>query len=87
LDFDKDHRAYENIPVEIVSGSVLDSSALDEAMKDVQILIHSAAFISLERKDAKMIRMVNVEGTRKVCEAALKHKIKKMIHFSSVDCF
>lgn len=56
-------------------------------MNDVQVLIHSAAFISLDRKDAKMIRMVNVEGTRKVCKAALKHKVKKMIHFSSVDCF
>ena len=39
------------------------------------------------RKDKDIIRSVNVVGTKNVCELSLKHNVKKLIHFSSVDAF
>ena len=53
----------------------------------MDVVFHTAAIISLERKNKNLIRSVNVEGTKNVCEMALKHKISKLIHFSSVDAF
>ena len=87
IDFDKDHRAFEDLDVELIPGSVTDKESLDPIFNNVDIVFHTAAIISLERRNKNLIRLVNVEGTRNVCEAAIKHKVKRLIHFSSVDAF
>ena len=87
IDFDRDYRAYENLDVELMPGSVTDKESLDSIFNGVDIVFHTAAVISLERRNKDLIRSVNVEGTRNVCEASLKHKVNKLIHFSSVDAF
>jgi|TARA_B110000438_G_scaffold136324_1_gene131770 dihydroflavonol-4-reductase len=87
IDFDGDHRAFEGYDVELIKGSVTDVESLDKAFMGVDVVFHTAAIISLERKNRDLIRSVNVEGTKNVCEMALKHKISKLIHFSSVDAF
>jgi dihydroflavonol-4-reductase len=87
IDFDGDHRAFEGYDVELIKGSVTDVESLDKAFTGVDVVFHTAAIISLERKNRDLIRSVNVEGTKNVCEMALKHKISKLIHFSSVDAF
>ena len=87
IDFDGDHRAFEGYDVELIKGSVTDVESLDKAFTGVNVVFHTAAIISLERKNRDLIRSVNVEGTKNVCEMALKHKVSKLIHFSSVDAF
>lgn len=87
IDFDNDHRAFEEFNVELVKGNITDISTLDNAFKDVEVVFHTAAVISLDRKDKDLIRSVNVSGTENVCEMSLKHGVKKLIHFSSVDAF
>ena len=87
IDFDGDHRAFEGYDVELIKGSVTDVESLDKAFTGVDVVFHTAAIISLERKNRDLIRSVNVDGTKNVCEMALKHKISKLIHFSSVDAF
>ena len=85
--FDNDHRAFEGFNVELVKGNITDISTLDNAFKDVEVVFHTAAVISLDRKDKDLIRSVNVGGTENVCEMSLRHDVKKLIHFSSVDAF
>ena len=87
IDFDGDHRAFEGYDVELIKGSVTDIESLDKAFVGVDVVFHTAAIISLERKNKSLIRSVNVDGTKNVCEMSLKHSIKKLIHFSSVDAF
>ena len=87
IDFDNDHRAFEEFNVELVKGNITDISTLDTAFKDVEVVFHTAAVISLDRKDKDLIRSVNVSGTENVCEMSLRHGVKKLIHFSSVDAF
>jgi dihydroflavonol-4-reductase len=87
IDFDGDHRAFEGYTVELIKGSVTDIESLDKAFAGVDVVFHTAAIISLERKNRNLIRSVNVDGTKNVCEMALKHNVKKLIHFSSVDAF
>ena len=43
--------------------------------------------INLDRRYKEIIRRVNVDGTKNVCEASVKAGVKKLIHFSSVDAF
>lgn len=87
IDFDGDHRAFDGYDVELFKGSVTDIESLDKAFAGVDVVFHTAAIISLERKNRNLIRSVNVDGTKNVCEMALKHNVKKLIHFSSVDAF
>ena len=87
IDFDSDHRAFEGFDVELVKGNITNISTLDTAFKDVEVVFHTAAVISLDRKDKDLIRSVNVSGTENVCRMSLKHGVKKLIHFSSVDAF
>ena len=87
IDFDNDHRAFEGFDVELVKGNITNISTLDTAFKDVEVVFHTAAVISLDRKDKDLIRSVNVSGTENVCELSLRHGVKKLIHFSSVDAF
>ena len=87
IDFDNDHRAFEGFDVELVKGNITDISTLDNAFRDVEVVFHTAAVISLDRKDKDLIRSVNVGGTENVCEMSLRHGVKKLIHFSSVDAF
>ena len=60
---------------------------MDEIFTDVDVVFHTAALINLDRRFRSAIELVNIEGTRNVCEVALEKGVKKLIHFSSVDAF
>jgi dihydroflavonol-4-reductase len=87
IDFDNDHRAFKDLNVELIPGSVTDKESLRPIFNNVDIVFHTAAVISLERRNREAIHAVNVEGTRNVCEASLKNGVKRFIHFSSIDAF
>ena len=87
IDFDGDHRAYEGYDVEIMKGDITDKDSLYPIFEDVDVVFHTAALINLDRRFRKAIEMVNIDGTRNVCDVALKQGVKKLIHFSSVDAF
>jgi nucleoside-diphosphate-sugar epimerase len=67
-----------------VEGDVLDVISLEEAMNDVENVIHCAAIISFFRKDKKAMYKINIEGTANMVNIALEKKIKRFVHISSV---
>ena len=87
IDFDNDYRAFEGLDVELIKGDITDKSSLSKTFQNIDLVFHTAAFISLDRRYKKLIRKINVEGTRNVCEASVDANIKKLIHFSSIDAF
>ena len=87
IDFDGDHRAYEGYDVEIMKGDITDKDSLYPIFEDVDVVFHTAALINLDRRFRKAIEVVNIEGTRNVCDVALEQGVQKLIHFSSVDAF
>ena len=87
IDFDKDHRAFEGLKIELIDGDITNKESLNPAFHGVDVVFHTAALINLDRRYKDLIKLVNVEGTRNVCEAAMKAKVKKLVHFSSVDAF
>jgi nucleoside-diphosphate-sugar epimerase len=53
-------------------------------MEGVEKVIHAAAVVSFwPRKYAEMLR-INVKGTANVVDMALEHKVKKLVHVSSI---
>ena len=87
IDFDGDHRAYDGYDVEIMKGDITDKDSLYPIFEDVDVVFHTAALINLDRRFRKAIEVVNIEGTRNVCDVALEQGVQKLIHFSSVDAF
>jgi dihydroflavonol-4-reductase len=87
IDFDGDHRAYDGYDVEIMKGDITDKDSLYPIFEDVDVVFHTAALINLDRRFRKAIEVVNIEGTRNVCNVALEQGVQKLIHFSSVDAF
>lgn len=48
------------------------------------ILIHTAGLIDIGDKPFELLRRVNVEGTKNVLALCRKHRIRRMVHVSSV---
>jgi len=70
--------------VQWVEGDVLDVIALQDAMEEVDTVIHSAAVVSFDRRDRKQMYQVNVEGTANVVNMALEKGVRRLVHISSV---
>lgn len=70
--------------VEWVEGDVLDVVSLDDAMKEVDAVIHAAAVVSFHPKERKRMYQVNVDGTANVVNLALENGVRRFIHISSV---
>ncbi|NOT51462.1 MAG: SDR family NAD(P)-dependent oxidoreductase [Chitinophagaceae bacterium] len=70
--------------VEWIEGDVLDVVALEEAMEDVDTVIHSAAVVAFVKKDRKKMYHVNVEGTANVIDIMLEKNVRRLVHISSV---
>jgi nucleoside-diphosphate-sugar epimerase len=71
--------------VEWVTGDVLDVISLNEAMQDVDAVIHSAAVVSFDKKERAQMYNTNVDGTANVVNLSLENGIKKLVHISSIS--
>jgi dihydroflavonol-4-reductase len=78
-----DRRAVEGLDIETVQGDVCKPESLDKAFEGVETVYHLAANLSLTA--ARQMGPVNVSGTRNVVDACLRHGIKRLVHFSSID--
>lgn len=76
IDYDNDYRAFKNLDIELIKADITDKDSLKPAFKDVEVVFHTAAFISLDRRYENLIRKINVEGTKNVCEASVDANIK-----------
>jgi dihydroflavonol-4-reductase len=63
---------------------VTDEDSLHEALSDVTGIIHTAAFVSFNPRNAEKVFNVNVIGTQNIINAALAGKTKRLLHVSSV---
>jgi nucleoside-diphosphate-sugar epimerase len=67
----------------VVIGSVTDATVVEECMQGIDIVHHLAAAFRELNVDDKYYHQVNVEGTRVVLDAALRHQVKKLIYCST----
>lgn len=77
----------EHLPVEIVRGDILDPSGLDRLTRDCEVIFHLAAVVSVGSAMTERLRRVNIEGTRRVLEAARRQNARRVVYFSTVHAF
>jgi dihydroflavonol-4-reductase len=73
--------------IEVVKGNILDKNSLLTLCKDVDVVFHLAAKISIDPKERKEVFDVNVNGTRNIVEACKEQKVERFIHFSSIHTY
>jgi nucleoside-diphosphate-sugar epimerase len=72
-------------PEHLVYGDMTDPASLREAVRGMYAVIHCAATTSEGAPDLELSRRVNVEGTRRLLEAALEAGAKRWIQISSMS--
>lgn len=76
--------ALHDLPVEVITGDVTDPFSLAAAVRDCDLVIHTAANLSYWGHDRPALERVNVEGTRNVARLCRQEGVKRLIHVSSV---
>ena len=76
--------AIEDLDVEVRDGDLSKSELIDRAVAGCTSVIHSAAMIHIGWQCLAESREVNVEGTRRIVAACIKHNAK-LVHVSTVD--
>lgn len=73
---------------EMVEGDVCRPESLEPLFAGTEgedvILIHTAGIVSIASKYQQKVYDVNVQGTKNIVDACLRHHVKKLVHVSSV---
>lgn len=68
------------LPINLIQADLLDEASLLKAVEDCHIIVHLAYGTS---GDETVKRRITVSGTENILKAALKKKVRKVIHFST----
>jgi len=79
-----DHEAFDGLQVEVVKGDLGNQDSLVPFCKDLDVIIHLAAKITIGNNSYESVYSVNVDGTKNLVELAKKEGVKRFIHFSSI---
>ncbi|MEM7535961.1 MAG: NAD-dependent epimerase/dehydratase family protein [Chloroflexota bacterium] len=77
----------DTLDIEEVTGDVRDIHSLRTAFVNQDVLLHLAAFISVDDRDSALLKAVNTDGVRNAAQAALDCGIQRMVHVSSVEVY
>ena len=72
--------------VTVVTADIRDYQKIESYFKDADFVVHAAAALPIHH-DRKYIFDVNVNGTRNVLKASLKHKVKKLVFISTTAMY
>lgn len=75
----------DTLDVEKIHGDILDPDALNAVCEDAEVVYHLAARVSIESGGWAELHSINTSGTRNVANACLKNRVRRLIHFSSID--
>ncbi|NOR27906.1 MAG: NAD-dependent epimerase/dehydratase family protein [Lutibacter sp.] len=70
--------------IEWIEADITDIFLLEKAFENVTEVYHSAALISFNPKDYKVMRKVNIEGTSNIVNLCIDKKVKKLCFVSSI---
>jgi dihydroflavonol-4-reductase len=80
-------KGLEKLDVTLLNGSTLNAADCDSLCRGTDAVFHLAAVVSITGGQGGHVRNVNVNGTRNMLDACLNHRIKKIVHFSSIHAF
>ena len=73
----------------LITGSILDTSIVDNAVREVDCVVHLAAWAQVPRsiEDPLGTHQVNVVGTLNVLEAVRRFRVPKLVYVSSSSVY
>lgn len=74
----------DGLDVELAFGDLLDKESLRQAFKGCRRLYHVGAHYSLWEPSSEVFYRVNVDGTRKLLEAAMEEGVERVVYTSTV---
>lgn len=77
----------QNDSIRWVDFDLLDVDSIRAQVQLHEYVIHAAAMISFDHKDADALFRNNVEGTANLVNAALDYNVKKIVYISSIAVF
>ena len=69
--------------LEHITGDLSDISGLLEACKGIDVVVHLAGVAHVNNMAKKMLQEVNVEGTRRLLQAAIDNRVTRFVFISS----
>lgn len=79
-----DRRNLDGLDVELVEGDLCDGASLEVAVSGCTALYHVAADYRIWVRHPSDMHKTNVEGTRRLMQAALRHGVGRVVYTSSV---
>ena len=80
-------KGLENLGIDFVYGNILNENDCDQLCAGADVVFHLAAIVTINGDPHGHVRNVNVSGTRNILNACVKHRISKLVHFSSIHAF
>lgn len=77
------HPLLDGVDLEIVHGDVLDIASVRKAMRGCTQVYHMVGIVSYQRRDAALVKRVNVDGTRNVLIVAGEQKTRVVVTAST----
>lgn len=68
-------------------GDLLNPEDVERAMDGYPLVIHAAANTTVIPARSEIIRRVNLDGTRHIIAAALKHKVQRLVFIGTANTF
>ncbi len=81
---DKARQLYGDALPELAVSDVIDRAGVADALAGCDAVVHTAAMVSIDRKDADLVFRTNTGGTRNVIGQAVEMGLSKIVHLSSV---
>lgn len=82
LDIEPPPEELQNKNIEFIKADIRDRQKVFDACKGIERAIHTVAKVPIS-KAGKEFWQVNVQGTKNLLDAALKNKVKKVVHIST----
>jgi nucleoside-diphosphate-sugar epimerase len=75
----------EKNKIKAILGDIRNKEMVESVMKDIDVVIHTAAALPLYTEHE--IMSTDVDGTKNILEGAFSHKVKRVIHISSTAVY
>jgi dihydroflavonol-4-reductase len=79
-----DVRNIEGLNADRIGGDLRDAASIEKGLSGCDVVFHVAADYRLWVRDPDEMYRSNVEGTRTLLAAAVKHKVRRVVYTSSV---
>jgi dihydroflavonol-4-reductase len=83
----RENHNLDGLNIEMIYGDITDSEFVLQATQGCEVIINTAASTQVYPRRNPIIWKVNYEGALNLAEAALAHKMKRIIHIGSANSF